>query len=73
MAIQIHGIYEYDVGNTVYRIYIIRKKRDFYVSIINQSGTGLLYLDDVSEKFLKDVCKYIGPARNTWEDLFQTY
>ena len=81
MTIQIHGVYEYDSGRRdyvhqcqeVYRIYVYRKIRKFYRCLINQIGTDRIIHENVNGKWLKESCKYLGPARNTWEDLFQTY
>jgi hypothetical protein len=79
MAIQIHGVYEYDSGRKdyvhqcqeVYRIYVYKKIRKYYRCLINQVGTDFIIHENVNGKWLRESCKYLGPARNTWEDLFQ--
>ena len=81
MAIQINGVYEYDSGRRdyfnqcqeIYRIYVYRKIRRFYRCLINQTGTDRIIHENISGKWLKENCKYIGSARTTWEDLFQVY
>lgn len=74
MAIQINGVYEYNSGRTeIYRIYVYRKIRKYYKCFINQVGTERIIHENISGKWLKENCKYIGRARTTWEDLFQVY
>lgn len=72
MTIQIHGVYEYDAGRTeIYRIYVYRKIRKYYRCLINQTGTDFIIHENVNGKLLRESCKYLGPARNTLEDLFK--
>lgn len=79
MTIQINGVYEYDTGRKdlfhqcqeVYRIYVYKKIRKYYKCFINQVGTDRLAHEYVGGKWLREKCKYIGPASITWKDLFQ--
>lgn len=79
MTIQIHGVYEYDSGRRdylhqcqeVYRIYVYKKIRKYYKCFINQVGTDFIMHEHVRGKWLRESCKYLGPSRTTWEDLFQ--
>lgn len=79
MTIQVHGVYEYDSGRKdyihqcpeSYKIYVYRKIRKFYRCLINQTGTELIMHQNINGKWIKENCKYIGQAHNTWEDLFK--
>lgn len=79
MTIQIHGVYEWNSGRKdivhqcqeVYRIYVYKKVRKFYRCFINRTGTDCIIHENISGKWIRKNCKYIGPARTTWEDLFQ--
>lgn len=79
MTIQVHGVYEYDSDRKdyihqcpeSYKIYVYRKIRKFYRCLINQTGTELIMHQNINGKWIKENCKYIGQAHNTWEDLFK--
>lgn len=72
MTIQIHGVYEYDTcRKEIYRIYVYRKIRKFYRCLINQTGTERIIHENINGKWIKENCKYLGTARNIWEDLFK--
>lgn len=79
MSIQINGVYEWDSGRRdyfhqcqeVYRIHIYGKVRRYYRCFINQIGTERIIHERISGKWIRENCKYIGPARSTWEDLFK--
>ena len=74
MTIQIHGVYEYDSGRReIYRIYVYRKIRKYYRCLINQTGIERIIHENINGKWIKENCKYLGIACNTWKDLFKTY
>lgn len=81
MKIKINGVYEWDSGRKdyvhqcqeVYRIYVYGKVRRYYKCFINRTGTDLIIHERISDKWLRENCKYIGQACITYEDLFQTH